>query len=163
MMAKTVVPYKSSSPEGPSIWGSQSDTIPSYYRDWYGSKIIYNPIGWDETLEEGAAGLDIGFVRSAWYEEVVEQRRKIINHALDLFVSDLSQIPQVVRVEILENDRGIDIWTFIEKRDPAVRTRVHECQFRLVERFPRLMADFHVVSKPRRSFHGTRQIYPTAQ
>lgn len=96
------------------------------------------------------------------YKEIVEQEGKIINRALELFVSDVSQIPQVVRVEVLGNDEGIDIWIFIEERDPAVRTKIHECQFRLLESFPRLMVDFHIVSNPQRSFYGTRGIYSKA-
>ncbi|MFQ6117838.1 MAG: hypothetical protein ACE5LQ_06180, partial [Candidatus Bipolaricaulia bacterium] len=65
-------------------------------------------------------------------EEIAEQKEKIINQVLDLLVSDVSRIPQVVRVEVLQNGEGIDIWTFIEERDPAVRTKIHECQFKLL-------------------------------
>lgn len=151
-MAATVAVYKSSSPEGRLVWGSQRDTIPSYFGDWYDTKyVIPGKLSWGAPLDWGAAGFDIEFVRNIRYEEIVEQ-----------FVSDVSKIPQVVRVEVLQDDEGIDIWTFIEERDPAVRTKIHECQFRLLERFPHLGVDFHVVSNPQRSFYGTREIYSKA-
>ena len=94
-------------------------------------------------------------------DEALTEEKSTIERALDLFVSDVSRIPQVVRVEVLQDGEGIDIWTFIEERDSAVRTKIHESQFRLLERFPHLKVDFHVVSNPQRSFCGTQQIYPT--
>ncbi len=63
------------------------------------------------------------------------------------FSDSVSAIPEVMAITYQMEDDAILVWTFISRRDKAVRALVYEMELNLMERYPALLFDFHVLSK----------------
>ncbi len=83
-------------------------------------------------------------------------RRKGVKEALKRFVEQVSKLPQVEAVLLVQGDEGWEIWTIIEDWDDAVVDAVIEQEGELVDDFlaqgqDNLAPGFHII---------TRQGYP---
>jgi len=66
--------------------------------------------------------------------------------ALYTFSMAVSDIPEVTAVTYQIEQETIRVWTFIPKRDKAIRRSIYEEEFALMDNYPNMIFDFNVVS-----------------
>ena len=66
-------------------------------------------------------------------------------------VQQVSCIPEVEYIFLLEEDTAFGIWTIIDVLDRDVRRRIYEKEAMLIDAFPGIPFDFHVVARENRN------------
>ena len=73
-------------------------------------------------------------------------------------VKNISRIPEVEYILLLSTDNYYEIWTVINELDREVRDRIYDIEYNILEQFPDLYFDFHVVCRNNGSI---KHIFPT--
>ena len=75
--------------------------------------------------------------------ELVE--RFYSNPVLHTFVRQVSYISQVIGICFRQEDSTMHVWTILESPERSVEHQVYAEEMKLMERFPEIIFDFHVI------------------
>lgn len=67
------------------------------------------------------------------------------NPLLHTFIRQVSHLPEVVAVCFRQEDNTMHVWTILESPERSVEHQVYAGEMKLMESFPEIVFDFHVI------------------
>ncbi len=83
--------------------------------------------------------------RRLFLKTLEQADRFISNPLLHTFVRQASHISQVNAVCFRQEDSTMHVWTILESPERSVEHQVYAEEMKLMERFPEMIFDFHVI------------------
>lgn len=80
---------------------------------------------------------------------------------LEQFVSKVSQVPHIARVEYEKrSDKDLNIWIITEERNMELRKQIYEAEKEIMIEFSDINCNFRVIPDPTKTSPNTTTIYP---